>query len=149
MFWRPGSLPSSFPVAIIGFSSTCDREDRLGRTLKMINSSSLILPTRTSSPIAVRYSWIFWTTSSVASPERIWSRTYLANIEPKISVNKRTTAYWETVFDRVQYSLRFISRPLTSVEVRVPSSTLRAAYFFFCKSSKRWNTPSRSISRSL
>lgn len=51
--------------------------------------------------------------------------------------------------DKAEYSLRFMSRPLISVDVLVPSSTLIAAYFFFCKSSSRWKTPSRSISRSL
>ena len=42
-----------------------------------------------------------------------------------------------------------MSRPLISVDVRVPSSTLMAAYFFFCRRRSRWKTPSRSISRSL
>jgi len=43
----------------------------------MMNSSSLMDPLLTLLLIEVRYSWIFSMTFSVASPDRIWSRTYL------------------------------------------------------------------------
>lgn len=59
------------------------------------------------------------------------------------------STHCDTFFDREQYSRRFISSPLISVEVLVPSSTLIAAYFFFCRSKRRWKMPSKSISSSL
>lgn len=92
---------------------------------------------------------MFSTTISVTSPERICSRTYLGKHQRATSPAAATNTYCDTFFDKVQYSLRFISRPLTSVFVRPPSSTFSAAYFFFCNNSNLWNTPSRSISRSL
>lgn len=71
--------------------------------------------------------------------------------ESSSCASKRNTeiTHCETFLDKAQYSLRFMSRPLTSVDVRDPSSILMAAYFFFCRRSKRANTPSKSISRSL
>ena len=59
------------------------------------------------------------------------------------------TTYCETCLESAQYSRRFMSRPLTSVLVLVPSSTLIAAYFFFWSRRSRWKIPSRSISSSL
>lgn len=42
-----------------------------------MNSSMFTFPPRISLLIFVKYSWMFSTTVSVASPERIWPRTYL------------------------------------------------------------------------
>ena len=46
-------------------------------TLKIIKSSSFIRPALMFSPTERRYSWICSTTTSVISPDRIWSSTYL------------------------------------------------------------------------
>ena len=117
-----------------------------------MNSSNPILPERTLSPIVPRYSWIFSITISVASPDKIWLITYLVRhiyISKGLNSVWWPSTYWETLLDNVQYSRRFISRPLTSTEVRLSSSILTAAYFFFCNRRRRWKTPSRSISSSL
>ena len=121
------------------------------RTLKTMNSSMPILPLRTFSPMVERYSWIFSTTTSVSSPDSTWSKTYLNSLgrEHKAYNLRTEITYWDTVFDKRQYSRRFMSRPLISVRVFPPSSTLTAAYFFFCNRSKRWKTLSRSISSNL
>lgn len=57
--------------------------------------------------------------------------------------------YWEQSLDNAQNSLRFISSPLTSIDVLVSSSIFKAAYFFFCSKRSRWKTLSRSISSNL
>ena len=65
-------LAQTLPV-LVRSSLMLERDSR--STLWMMNSSSLIFPARTCCPMVVKYSWMFSTTTSVASPERIWSRT--------------------------------------------------------------------------
>jgi hypothetical protein len=82
-----GSLRGSFLVAEIGVLLGLSDEikgDKRERTLKIMKSSRLTSPLRTLSPIVVKYSWIFSTTVSVASPERICCRTKLRGTDEQI-----------------------------------------------------------------
>ena len=82
-----------------------------------------------------RYSWTLPTTTSGSSPD-------------KIKFNKRD----EASLDKAQYSLRFMSRPLTSsLSTYLPSTSimLMAAYFFLACSKSRRKMLSMSISKSL
>ena len=148
--FRLGNLPDSFPGAaeeLIHQSKnpTCisvGSQDHV-HTLKIMKSSSFIRPALIFSPTERRYSWIFSTTISVISPDRIWSSTYLSQSGAHVSecsylsasiggTKIRNYAHWETFFDNAENSLRFISRPLISMVVAFePSLTLTAAYFFF------------------
>ena len=105
-------LAQTLPV-LVRSSLMLERGSR--PTLWMMNSSSLIFPARTCCPMVVKYSWMFSTTTSVASPERIWSRHLLVSIQ--LLACRFTDP--EMVLDRARYSRRFISKPLASVDVRV------------------------------
>lgn len=111
-------------------------------TLKIMKSSCFIRPALMFSPTERRYSWMFSTTISVISPDKIWSSTYLSWLDVQVSkcsylplpsAEKKIGNYthWETFFDNAENSRRFISRPLISIVVFEPSLTLMAAYFFF------------------
>ena len=92
--------------------------------------SSLIL-----SDSSLRYSWTLPTTTSGSSPERM----KLSNRE-------------DASLESAQYSLLFMSRPLTSsLSTYLPSTSnmLIAAYFFLAWSRSRRKMLSMSISKSL
>ena len=117
-------------------------------TLWTMRSSSSTRPSLKSLPIVVRYSCTSLTTSSVGRPERICSSTRLPDglCKRPRKHDRKDRTYLEMFLESLQYSRRTISRPLISV-LAVPSSEiLTAAYFFFCSSSTRANTLSRSIS---
>lgn len=104
-------------------------------TVKMIYFWAGTFSSRMFPDSSRRYSWIFPTTTSGSSPDRIsWSSRDDASL------------------DNAQYSLRFMSSPLTSsLSTYFPSTSTRliAAYFFLaCKSSRR-KMLSISISKSL
>ena len=118
-------------------------------TLKMMKSSIGTTPDRTVSPSEVSSSWIFVTTFSVASPDRIsFSTELLASVPYDHGQNNMRTDL-EVSLEILENSRRFISRPLTSVVFSPASSILTAAYFFLFRSKIRSKTASRSISRSL